>query len=70
MEICSMKTALIQEDRLTEEHKQSGVTGTMPERIKYIVTAEEKDFKGNISVALNLWDEATKSVLLPATSRP
>jgi len=42
----------------------------MPERIKYIVTAEEKDFKGNISVALNLWDEATKSVLLPATSSP
>jgi len=34
------------------------------------VTAEEKDFKGNISVALNQWDEAAKSVLLLATGCP
>jgi hypothetical protein len=34
------------------------------------VTAEEKDFKGNISVALNQSDEAAKSVLLPATGSP
>jgi hypothetical protein len=31
------------------------------------MTSEKKDFKTNISVALNQWDEAAKSALLPAT---
>jgi len=69
MEISPIKTALIKAGRRTNV-KQIDFSATMPQRKKSLVTAEEKNFKGNISVALNQWDEAAKSVWLPATGSP
>jgi hypothetical protein len=70
MEISPMKAALMHADRRTNI-KQTGVAATIPERIKiYWYSRGERLHKKNISVSLNQWGEAVKSVLLPTTSSP
>jgi hypothetical protein len=65
-----MKPGIMQEDRLTEEHKAKWSLWDYARAHKIYCDSRGERFKGNISVALNAWAEAAKSVLLPATSSP